>query len=266
MFEVGDFVTRRSYKSDVVFRIERIEGNRAILRSYRIRLMADAELSDLLKMNQRDSRALKKELLLESYDCLQRQQRYLVLNGKQGRNNKDSFQEYPVKVLHIDGDREYLDLSIANYNNLDISVKGLFIPEKGQPAKIGGLVKEIKPDILVLTGHDGEVNNRLYHTSDFFVEAVKYARDIISDLDSLVIFAGACQSDYDRLIDIGANYASSPGNKLIHFLDPILVVEKVVSTSIGEIIPVQDVISNTVSGKGGIGGIETRGKMRMRYP
>ena len=95
---------------------------------------------------------------------------------------------------------------------------------------------------------------------------MEVARSFQPDLDQLVIFAGACQSNYDQLIESGASFASSPQNKLIHFLDPILVVEKIASTSIREYIPVKDVINNTITGIGGIGGVETRGKLRLKYP
>lgn len=266
-FKSGDFVTRKSYNSDVIFRIEKISGDTVMLRSFRIRLMADAPVNDLIKVNNKDVRRLKKELLMESFECLQRQQKHLILNSKQVRNNNEPvYLEYPVRVLHLDGDEDYLELSLANYKNLNIDVKGFYIPETGQPDRVRVLLEEYHPDILVITGHDGELNNEIYHTSKFFIETVKKARFFESDMDNLVIFAGACQSDYNMLIKNGANFASSPGNKLIHFLDPILIVEKIVFTSIREIIPVKDVIKNTITGEGGIGGVETRGKLRLRYP
>jgi spore coat assemly protein len=267
-FKVGSLVTRRSHNSDIIFRIAKIIDNTAILRSYRIRLMADAPISDLIRYDNKDNQRLKKELLLESYEFMQRLQKHLILNSRQVRKNDldNSYHEHIVRVLHLDGDRDYLELSLANYRNLNINVEGFFIPEKGQPEYIEKYLKKNLPDILVITGHDGELNNKLYHTSDFFIETVVIARSIEPDLDNLVIFAGACQSDYERLIESGANFASSPGNKLIHFLDPILVVEKIVFTSIREVIPVKDIIKNTLTGEGGIGGVETRGKLRLRYP
>lgn len=267
-FKTGQFVTRKSYNSDLIFRIEKITESDAVLRSFRLRLMADAPLSDLVCIDQKKVKKIKKDLLMESYDCLQRQQKNLILNSKQVRKtvSDNIYKERKVRVLHIDGDEDYLELSKANYKNLNIEVNGFFIPEKGQPEQIKELIKKYKPDILVITGHDGELNQSAYHTSDFFVQAVSCAREIVFDLDSLVIFAGACQSDYERLINSGANFASSPANKLIHFLDPILIVEKIAYTSIKEIISVKDVINNTITGEGGIGGVETRGKMRLKYP
>lgn len=268
-FKIGDYVTRKSYNSDIIFRIEEIKNNdTAYLRSFKLRLMADAPLADLVKIDNQKKKALIKELTMDSYQCMKRQQKHIVLNNNYLRSNKNqnSYREYKTSVLHIDGDKNYLDLSLENYKNLNINVQGFFIPEKGQPEKIREILKKICPDILVITGHDGELNNKKFHTSDFFLKAVKIARQVETDLDRLVIFAGACQSDYERLIASGANYASSPENKLIHFLDPILVVEKVAFTPINEVISVKDVINNTITGQGGVGGIETKGKLRLQYP
>lgn len=267
-FQVGDYVTRESYNSDVIFRIEDIDKRTAYLRSFKLRLMADAPIDDLVMIKNKDKQTFRKELQMESFECVQRQQKHHILNSKLVRNSKveNSYKEYKVKVLHLDGAEDYLELSLANYKNLNIDVEGFFIPEKGQPERIYDLIKKYRPDILVITGHDGELNDRTFHTSDYFVKTVEKARSIESDLDKLVIYAGACQSDYDKLIESGANFASSPQNRLIHFLDPILVVEKIVYTSIREVVSVKDIINNTITGYGGIGGVETRGKMRLQYP
>ncbi|NLJ84352.1 MAG: sporulation peptidase YabG [Halanaerobiaceae bacterium] len=267
-FQVDDFVSRKSYNCDLVFRIDKIYKDMAILRSIKLRLMADAPIDDLVKV-EKDKKIIKKELMMESYEFMHRQWRHQVLNNRLIRNGEQKeclYQEYRVKVLHIDGDQDYLKLSMLNYKNLNINAKGFFIPEKGQPEKISELLEKMRPDILVITGHDGEFFNKAHHTSDYFIKTVEIARSFQPDLDQLVIFAGACQSDYNQLIEGGANFASSPQNKLIHFLDPILVVEKIASTSVREFVPVKDVINNTITGLGGVGGVETRGKLRLKYP
>ena len=55
---VGDFVGRKSYNCDVVFVINKIIGNVAILQGYYIRLIADSPLEDLVIIKQDD---LKRE-------------------------------------------------------------------------------------------------------------------------------------------------------------------------------------------------------------
>lgn len=265
-FNPGEFVTRKSYGSDIIFKIEKINDNQAILRSYRLRLLADAPLDDLIPYETAKNR-IKKNIMLESYEYIERQQRNLILNGKTMRNgNLETYRERPGKILHIDGDKDFLEMSLQNYQNLQLDVKGIYISERGQPEKIISYLKRYKPDILVITGHDGVVNNKDYRTSEYFVSTVQLARTYESDLDNLVIFAGACQSDYQKLIDSGANFASSPQGVLIHFLDPILVAEKIAYTSVREVLSVKEVVKATVTGREGIGGVETRGRLRLCFP
>ena len=105
-----------------------------------------------------------------------------------------------------------------------------------------------------------------YRNSKFFVEAVTELRNIQPSYDELVIFAGACQSCYEKILDSGANFASSPSRVLIHCLDPVFVCEKIAYTNIGDIVSIHEVLDNTITGIKGIGGLQTRGKYREGYP
>lgn len=118
----------------------------------------------------------------------------------------------PGKILHIDGDPTYLDICIKVYKQLSINVIGKVIPESEQPRKILDIVKEVKPDIVVITGHDGvakgikdyfDLNN--YRNSKYFVDSVLILRDYEPNYDDLVIYAGACQSCYEAILDAGAD-------------------------------------------------------------
>ena len=139
--------------------------------------------------------------------------------------------------------------------------------------KIRKLIKEIKPDIVVLTGHDSvlkESNDYLdlnnYRNSKYYIDAVKALRNYNSSYDELVIFAGACQSCYECLLDAGANFASSPSRVLIHCLDPVFVCEKIAYTTIDSVVSITNIVENTITGIKGIGGLQTRGKYREGYP
>lgn len=267
-FNIGDYVTRKSYNSDVLFKIEEIHEDEIILRGYKLRLMADASADDLVKVSKNSTNSLRKKLLDESYEYIHRQKRNLIINANMTRDEETNncYRKKPGRVLHFDGDRDYLKISLQNYENLQIQARGYYMREKNIAPKIKDYLQAFKPDILVITGHDGYVEKEQYHTSDYFIEAVEKARYYENNLDDLVIFAGACQSYYEKLIKSGANFASSPQGKLIHFLDPVLVVEKIAYTSIKEVISVKDIIKTTITGEGGIGGIETRGKLRLCYP
>ncbi len=150
---------------------------------------------------------------------------------------------------------------------------GKYVPEKQQPSVVYKLLEEYKPDILVLTGHDGVLKGEKsylsiasYRNSRYFVEAVKMARKYERDMDNLIIFAGACQSMYSEIIKAGANFASSPKRVLIHALDPVLVCKKISFTSIDRVVSPQEVAAATITGPEGIGGIQTRGKYRDGFP
>ena len=216
-FQVDDFVSRKSYNCDLVFRIDKIYKDMAILRSIKLRLMADAPIDDLVKV-EKDKKIIKKELMMESYEFMHRQWRHQVLNNRLIRNGEQKeclYQEYRVKVLHIDGDQDYLKLSMLNYKNLNINAKGFFIPEKGQPEKISELLE--KPDILVITGLMG--NFSINTIPGLFYKNSGIARSFQPDLISWLSLL--CLSvDYNQLIEGGLIFAAS--EQLIHFLDPIL--------------------------------------------
>ena len=147
------------------------------------------------------------------------------------------------------------------------------IPENEQYKQVYSLLQRIRPNILILTGHDAFMKKRNdiynidnYKNSRYYVQGVLEARRYEHNLDNLVIFAGACQSNYEQLIRAGANYASSPGRIMIHALDPVFVVEKIACSRIDTIVPIEEVIEQTVTGLKGIGGSETRGKFRWAMP
>jgi spore coat assembly protein len=71
---------------------------------------------------------------------------------------------------------------------------------------------------------------------------------------------------YSGIINAGANYASSPQRVLIHTLDPVLVAEKVACTDIKTLLSPRSVVSSTITGHKGIGGLETTGKCRNGFP
>lgn len=279
----GDIVARKSYMTDVLFKIidiiQKESGEAyAILKGLDVRLFADAPLSDLEKLQPSRISEHRHKFIKENNECLKRifsrrkseQEKHLIRGGKK---EEVDFFEIPGKVLHIDGDGEYLELCMSTYKQLSINAKGICISEEEQPKIIKELLKEYEPDILVLTGHDGilksksnysDINN--YRTSKSFVDSVKKARQYEKSRDELIIFAGACQSHYEAILEAGANYASSPKRIFIHAFDPVFIVEKLAYTPINQTVSIKEVIDNTITGYDGVGGIETRGKYRIGMP
>lgn len=288
---IGDKVVRKSYDKDIIFKIIDIEvdsnGNKKyLLKGLNIRIEADSveddlELSDDGEkdkiFNKKVNTTLKKVLLTRSGSAATF--RYPDIDGVRkdkkilGVKKNELVFGRPGKILHIDGDPSYLEICLKTYKQLNIDAVGRVIDEREQPLKILDLVKEINPDIVVITGHDGMMKNASdymdlnnYRNSKYFVECVSLLRSYKSNYDDLVIFAGACQSNYEALLDAGANFASSPNRVLIHCLDPVFICEKVAYTNINEIVNIEDAIENTITGIKGVGGLQTRGKYREGYP
>ena len=281
--KVGDIVARKSYNKDIYFKVNEITETdsgevKVKLRGLDVRLFADSPLEDLTKVDGVRIREYRKKFIKTNNNCLKRifERRLRERNNNMMREQNESqenFFEIPGRVLHVDGNLEYLNLCMAIYEQLAIQAKGVNVSEKDQPASVPELLKQYSPDILVLTGHDGIIKAGsdfsdldTYHNSKFFVEAVMAARRIECNRDNLIIFAGACQSHYEALLTAGANYASAPLRVLIHAFDPVFIVEKVAFTPINRTMSTDEVIESTITGIDGLGGIETRGKYRKGFP
>lgn len=299
--KIGDIVARRSYGYDIFFKVVNITNNGpdriVTLKGISYRIEADAPESDLLVQPEHKVREYRDRCCLiaqtraadrkgQSPDKRSNAAEYSgnffmprfrgytkKASSRDTSNDETGIIKRPGKVLHLDGDKDYLDGCLEEYKKLGLEAVGQYVPEKEQPGKVAALLKEHRPDILVLTGHDGFIkgedsytNIASYRSSRYFIEAVREARKYNSDMDSLVIFAGACQSLYKEIMKAGANFASAPFRDLIHALDPVRVCQKIAFTSIDKVLDAQDVIDNTITGKTGIGGIQTRGKYREGFP
>ncbi len=282
--KVGDLVERKSYKRDLLFRVTELKEDNgvktAILFGEEFRLVADSPISDLVVVNQREysERALQEKDKLEKTYRLFQQDYHLIRQRNEyystgGYTNEINYFQMPGRVLHLDGDSLYLRKCLDLYEKIGVPVQGVHCKETEMHERIGELLDQFRPDILVITGHDsyaktkGKVADlRAYRNSRYFVQTVREARKRYPSLDQLVIFAGACQSHFEALIRAGANFASSPSRINIHALDPVYVVAKISFTSFMERVNVWDVVRNTITGEKGLGGIETKGILRTGLP
>ncbi|WP_373897920.1 sporulation peptidase YabG [Haloimpatiens sp. FM7315] len=284
--EVGDVVVRKSYGKDIAFKIIDIREEKGkkiyILKGINIRIIADSPVEDLEEPNSKENAAKDavfnrkvKESIKKILDA--RNDAVEVMSGHTLKNkevkNKEMYFGRPGRVLHIDGDAQYLEMCMKTYKRIGVDAIGKVIPEKEQSMRVVELVKESKPDIVVITGHDGMVKDtkeytdlKNYRNSQYFVDSVTELRNYERGYDELVIFAGACQSCYEAILEAGANFASSPSRVLIHCLDPVFICEKVAYTNIEKIVSIEEVIQNTITGTKGIGGLQTRGKYREGFP
>ncbi len=282
--QVGDLVIRKSHGGDIVFKVtdiyEAAGRPHSVLKGMHLRLLADAPLEDLERI---DAEHLRDEILrMEGMhnDSLKRvmmrrsiERERFDLNRSEGAK-KFAFFDIPGRVLHIDGDSEYLNMCLKTYSQLNMEATGRCIDEAKQSEQVIALIDEFRPDILVLTGHDAligggkkdlrDINN--YRNSKYYVESVKKARIFEPSRNNLVIFAGACQSYFEAILNAGANFASSPTRIFIHAYDPVFIAEKVAFTPINKTLDVSDAIAASVTGVEGVGGVETRGTFRLGLP
>ncbi|GGA51131.1 sporulation peptidase YabG [Paenibacillus physcomitrellae] len=285
---IGDLVVRQSYGRDVTFRVEALERNRAIIKGTEFRLLADAPVYDLVPVKGDILTGRAKEARIKAEKGLQRLHEERKSLEEQNRAllgieraavpsevSSQSYFEVPGKVLHLDGDPLYLKKSMDLYEKLRVPAQGHYVNEKSMADVLYRLLPNVRPDIVVITGHDGVLKNRVhndlyslssYKNSRSFVEAIQVARQYERNFDSLTIVAGACQSHFEALLQAGANFASSPGRILIHALDPVYIAAKAAFTSVRGTIHITDVLKHTISGIQGVGGIETRGSYRVGLP
>ena len=159
------------------------------------------------------------------------------------------------------------------YKSMGIKANGLTIEESQISSKIYDLVKEYRPDIIVITGHDAfyqkkkdKEDSNNYENSNNFAEAIREVRRYEKNQDKLIIIAGACQSNYEELIKAGANFASSPKRVNIHALDPAIIASSIAFSDKNQSIDLIEMIEKTKYGSDGIGGIITNGTMYVGYP
>ena len=269
----GDIVGRISYGKDIIFIVKEIIKNRnndiAILCGLFERIKADSNVSDLEildvkkirnEMDNQENKFLSRIEEIKKYDS--------NLKEIEDEGIRKSEKIVTGKILHLDGDRRYSEKSNRYYKKLGLKAVVKNIPEYQQPKVVFRLLNMYKPDILVITGHDGMIKKGIkyndiynYRNSKYFIETVKEAR--VYDNKELVIFAGACQSYFEALIVAGANFASSPGRVLIDFIDPILVAQKVAITEENKYITMDDIAYELKEGKNSINGIGANGKLRI---
>lgn len=253
MIKIGDYVTRKSYNNDIVFRVIDIQRDTCILYGLCVRLTADSPISDLRLY---DGEIEDDDFTLDFND-------YKTLD-------RNEFFYLPGKVLHIDGDKDFLKRSMDFYKRNRIKAYGIYSLESEIADNVYGYLEKYNPDILVMTGHDALFRKRRssgsYKNTESFVAAVREARRFEKSHEKLIIIAGACQSNYEELIKAGANFASSPKRINIHALDPAIIASSMSFSDKNTNIDLISILEKTKYGSDGMGGIITKGTMYVGYP
>lgn len=258
--KVGDLVTRNSYNNDILFKVIDINDNIILLKGVDLRLYADSVIEDLRKED-------------DVYNVSKSDRKIINDNIKDLDLNRDEYFYLPGKILHIDGDEEYLNRCMNFYKDLNVKAYGISLKEEDISKYLGQYLDKYNPDILVVTGHDAfykkkkDTNNiDNYQNTKNFINAVKVARKYEKDENKLIVISGACQSNYEELIKAGSNFASSPKRINIHALDPAIIASTIALSAKNKSIDLIPLIEKTKYGADGIGGIITNGTMYVGYP
>lgn len=141
----GTIVSRKSYKDDILFRVEdiinTIQGKYAVLKGISIRIKANAPIEDL---NLVDKKIAKEEL-----DKLNEKVESKIIENRTFINNYINI--LCGKILHLDGDRRYAEKSAKYYRKMGLNAIVKNVPENKQPMVIGNLIRRYKPDVVVIT-------------------------------------------------------------------------------------------------------------------
>ena len=142
----GDIVVRKSYDKDIIFKVIDIKEVRGktycILKGLSIRIIADSPRDDLEVvdygyveekekiLNSRVNEAMKKAKGIQRKIGMREQ-----INCRSNKNqksqavNNDMFFGRPGKILHIDGDNEYLARCLKLYKKFNVMPYGVAMKE-----------------------------------------------------------------------------------------------------------------------------------------
>lgn len=263
----GDIVGRKSYGKDILFIVDKFikinnKKEYAILKGLTIRIEADAPISDLQIIDSNRIELINKGI--------ENQVLRLIEEYNKDIRFKDETIIKTGRILHLDGDRRYSEKSAKYYQKMGLDAIVKNIPENKQAKVVKHLLEKYKPDILVITGHDAMLkrgsnycNIYNYRNSRHFINTVIEARKWSPSSEKLAIFAGACQSFFEAIMEAGADFASSPGRILIDFIDPLIVAEKIALTDSYKFVSIYEISKEIREGQKGISGIGAKGKKRV---
>ncbi len=245
MFKIGEYVTRKKYNNDIVFKIIDIKDNIVFLKGVDIRLLANAPENDLEECKY----CKKKEKI-----------------NIDRKLDKSKYFYIPGIILHVDTDPDYKERCEAYYREQNLKYYIYNFDIKDFKKNIISLIEKHLPNVVVITGHDAYYKKEnKYLNSKYYIDTVSEVRKkyIYNDI---AIVSGACQSDYENLLKSGSTYASSPTHSNIHALDPAIIASIISLTGNNKEINIEELLSKTKYGSTGFGGIITKGKMKIGYP
>lgn len=265
----GSVVKIKSSNTSYIYYVKNISRNRkfVLLKGITVRIETSSYLEDLELVEESQlTKILEQfeEKINSRTDNIIEKSKKDLLKEETSRKIKSSLSG---TILHLDGDKQYAAKSERVYNKLGLNAVVKNIKESKQPLEIRQLLNRYNPDILIITGHDGMIKKGFsyndiynYRNSKYFVQSVIEARRWEQGVNKIAIFAGACQSYYEAIMEAGANFASSPARILIDFMDPLIIAQKIAITPKYKYITIASIRDELRNGERGISGIGSYGK------
>ena len=145
MFNIGDYVTRNSYNNDVVFKIISIDEDLYYLKGVNVRLYADSYKEDLKLYNDGS----------ESNDS------FLPSIEEYRKLNRSEYFYLPGKILHLDGDKEYLDSCLDFYKKNKLRAYGVYFKEEELASSICQILLLLLVMMLIIVRERMVLNIRI---------------------------------------------------------------------------------------------------------
>ena len=135
----GDYVVEKG--NGIIYQIVDVDNDIAIIQGVRYRVKKRISVTSVEACSSKD---LYNELEKENDAIKKIKFSYL------GSRNK----HLPGKILHIDGDKKYLDKCCDLYKEVGVYHYGVLIKEENLEDEILKYYYMVMPDIVVITGHD----------------------------------------------------------------------------------------------------------------
>ena len=123
LIEIGNYITRNSYKNDMVFEVINRKNDVLYLKGIEFRLYADAPVDDCILV---DKKKIKDDFNPPEVEQKLERSDYFYLPGK---------------ILHLDGDEEYLKRCMKYYKLNNVFAVGKKVEEKEIPSDISDILE-----------------------------------------------------------------------------------------------------------------------------
>ena len=167
--QINDLVTINDESNSIIYIIEEMNDDIVLLKGFTCRVKKYKRISEITK-------ATIEHINIEK-EKLKNQERKILRSNKMRTNAKPLF----GRILHIDGDKDYLDSCMNLYKEMNIYAEGIYIREKDIKNKIEDIILKTTPDIVVITGHDvyngkGYKDLTNYENTVHYIDVVRLIR------------------------------------------------------------------------------------------